>query len=157
MPGVVSLRYSALLWQYPTSPESLHAWRGLVAVFDFAVVVSDFALISNRFLQVVVTAPGHGCRERGLWREIICDFDLLRFTLQVICTLPRRTTPVGFPSFPVTPEKQNNTKENSTKGKQNKTKRPKLKLRPCRGAQQTASSVSLKSQRFCRYIMEGNF
>jgi len=35
------------------------------------VAVSDFALISNRFLQVVVAAPGHGCREIGLWREII--------------------------------------------------------------------------------------
>ena len=40
-------------------------------VFDFAVVVSDFALISSRFLQVVVAALGHGGREIGLWRKII--------------------------------------------------------------------------------------
>jgi len=35
------------------------------------VAVSDFALISNRFLQVVVAAPGHGGREIALWRDII--------------------------------------------------------------------------------------
>jgi len=38
-----------------------------------------------------------------MWREIICDFDLLRFTPQVICAPPRRTTPVGLPSFPFPP------------------------------------------------------
>jgi len=35
------------------------------------VAVSDFALISSRFFQVVVAAPAHGGREIGLWREII--------------------------------------------------------------------------------------
>ena len=57
-------------------------------------------LISNRFLQVVVAVPGHGCREGGLWREIICNLNLLRLTLQAICTPPRRTTPLGLPSLP---------------------------------------------------------
>jgi len=47
-------------------------------VFDFAVAVSDFALISSRFLQVVVAAPGHGGREIGLWREIIFYYDQMR-------------------------------------------------------------------------------
>jgi len=45
MPGVVSLRYLASLWRYPALPLSLHARRGIVAVFGFAVVVSCFALI----------------------------------------------------------------------------------------------------------------
>jgi len=44
---MVSLRYSASLWRYPASPLSLHAWRGIVAVFGFAVVVFCFALISS--------------------------------------------------------------------------------------------------------------
>jgi len=49
------------------------------------VVVSDFALISSRFLQVVVTASGHGGREIGLWREII---DCVEKNLQTsYCTL----------------------------------------------------------------------
>ena len=43
------------------------------------MAVSDFVLISNMFLQVVVAAPGHRCREIGLWREVIFDFDLSRF------------------------------------------------------------------------------
>ena len=62
--------------------------------------------------QVVVAEPVHGGREIGLWREIICDFDLLHFTLQVICAPPRRTTPMGLLSFPSAesvfpPRKQN--------------------------------------------------
>ena len=49
------------------------------------MAVSDFALISSRFLQVVVTAPGHGGREIGLWREII---DCVEKNLQTsYCTL----------------------------------------------------------------------
>jgi len=94
-PGVISSRYLTSLWQYPTSPKSLHAQHGLVAVFDFAVAVSDFALISSRFLQVVVTAPGHGGREIGLWREIICNFNQLRVTLQAICAPPVVPPPWG--------------------------------------------------------------
>ena len=67
--GVVSLRYSTSRWWYLASPQSsscpawyrctirlrcggirlrpnlLHAWRGIVAVFDFAVVVFSFTLI----------------------------------------------------------------------------------------------------------------
>ena len=51
----------------------------------------------------------------SLWREIICNFDQLCSTLQVICTPPRHTTPMGLPSFPVPPEsKQNKTKQNVT-------------------------------------------
>jgi len=48
VPGMVSLRYSALLWQYPALPLSHNAQHGIVAVFSFAVVVSCFALISSR-------------------------------------------------------------------------------------------------------------
>jgi len=88
-----------LLRPYLFTPLSLHARYGIIAVFGVAVAVSFFALISYLFLQVVVTAPGHGDRERGLWREIIYDFDLLRFTLQVICAPPCRTTPMRLPSF----------------------------------------------------------
>ena len=44
------------------------------------------------------------------WREIICDFDLLRLTLQAICAPPRRTTPMGFPSF-LSAERSKRTKE----------------------------------------------
>ena len=46
-PGVVSLRYSTSLWRYSASPQSLHARCGIVVVFDFAVAVFGFALISS--------------------------------------------------------------------------------------------------------------
>jgi len=118
-----------------------HPWCGLLTVFSHAlrglVVIAVSitpGVVSSRsshtpclgslfLLGVVVAVPVHGSREVGLWREIICDFDRLHFTLQVICTPPHCTTPVGLPSFPVTAEKQNNTKEDSTKKKtkQNKT------------------------------------
>jgi len=70
------------------------------------------SLYFSGVLQGVVTAPVYGGREIGLSREIICDFDQLRFTLQVICAPPRRTTPMGLPSFPsaenvFAPRKQN--------------------------------------------------
>jgi hypothetical protein len=45
--------------------------------------------------------------------EMICNFDQLCSTLQVICTPPCHTTPIGLPSFPLPPEsKQNKTKQN---------------------------------------------
>jgi len=47
-PSVVSLWYSASLWWYPASPVSLHARRGIVAVFGFTVAVSCFTHISSR-------------------------------------------------------------------------------------------------------------
>ena len=46
-PSMISLRYSASLWWYPSLPLSLHARRGIVAVFGFAVALSFFALISS--------------------------------------------------------------------------------------------------------------
>jgi len=80
-------------------------------------VVFGFALISDWFLQVVATAPDPGGREVGLWREIICNFDLLCFTLQVICTPPHHTTPVELPSFPVLPKARKKTQSRSNQEK----------------------------------------
>jgi hypothetical protein len=51
----------------------------------------------------------------GLWREKICNFDQLCSTLQAICTPPRHTTPMGFPSFPSAKSKQTSTKQTNTK------------------------------------------
>jgi len=98
--GMVSLQYSTSRWWYPTSPESLYAWCGLVAVFDFAVAVSNFALICNRFLQVVVAVPGHRCSEIGLSREIIFDFDLSRFNATGFVRSSSLYRPRGVSIFP---------------------------------------------------------
>jgi len=96
----LSLRYPSSLWRYPTSSVSLHAWRGLVAVSYFAAAASCLARVVVGLYRCLVAAPVYGCREVGMWREIICNFDLLRFTLQVMCAPPCRTTPMGLPSFP---------------------------------------------------------
>jgi len=93
------LRYPSLLWRYPASPLSLHAQRSLVAVSYFAAAVSSLALVVVSLYRCLVAVPVYRCREVGLWREIIRDFDLLCFILQVICAPPRRTTPMGLPSF----------------------------------------------------------
>jgi len=69
-----------------------HAWRGISVSGCWS---------QRRF---------HGCREIGLWREIICNFNPLRVTLQAICAPPRHTTPMGFPSFP-TAKQSNRTQE----------------------------------------------
>ena len=45
---VAARQYSAALWRYLALPESLHARRGIVAVFGFAVAVFGFDLISSR-------------------------------------------------------------------------------------------------------------
>ena len=58
------------------------------------------SLYFSGVIQVVVTVPVHRGREIGLWREIICNLNLLRLTLQAICAPPRRTTPLGLPSLP---------------------------------------------------------
>ena len=44
---MISLRYLASLWWYPTWPISLNARHGIVAVFKFAVAVSCFTLFSS--------------------------------------------------------------------------------------------------------------
>ena len=100
MPSVVLLRYWASRWQYPSSSLSLHAQCGIVAVFGFAVVVFFFALISYLFLQVVVIAPGHEDRDRGLWREIIFDFDLSCFNTTGFVRSSSPYHPCGASIFP---------------------------------------------------------
>ena len=64
------------------------------------MAVSGFALISNRFLQVVVAAPGHGGREIGLRREIIFDYDLMRFNTTGFVRSSSPYHPHGAPTFP---------------------------------------------------------
>ena len=98
-PSVVWLRYPASLRRYPSSPLSCHARHGLVAVSFFAVAVSFFALIVSVSLLVLVAAPGHGYREVGLWREIICDFDLLRFNTTGFMRSSSPYHPHGAPIF----------------------------------------------------------
>ena len=83
----------------------------IVTVFGFAVAVFGFAYSSKGLLRVVVAAPGHGGREIGLWREIICNFNLLRSALQAMHAPPRHTAPMGFPSFQSRPKSQNKTKQ----------------------------------------------
>ena len=81
MPSMVLLRYSASLWWYPALPLSLHAWRGIIALVGFTVVVSCFAPITSRpawypcgiwlrsggillrpYLLLVLTGGGRSCR-----------------------------------------------------------------------------------------------
>jgi len=57
-------------------------------------------------------SAGHGDREVGLWREIIFNVIQVRSGLQPICAPPRRTTPVGFPSFPSAESKQTDKQTN---------------------------------------------
>jgi len=45
--------------------------------------------------QGVVVVLVHGGREIGLWREIICNFNQLRVTLQAICAPPAVPPPWG--------------------------------------------------------------
>ena len=80
----LSLRYSASLWRYSASP-----YRCGIRLRCGGIRLRLF----NRFLQVVVAAPGHGCRERGLWREII---DCVEKNLQT----SYRALPLNF-SFPL--------------------------------------------------------
>jgi len=44
-------------------------------------------------------SAGHGDRQVGLWREIICNLHQLRSTLQATCAPPCRTSPMELPSF----------------------------------------------------------
>jgi len=69
-------------------------------VFDFAVAVSDYALISSRFLQVMVAAPGHGGREIGPWSEIICHLIHLYFSTSDYMHSSTPYHPRGVPIFP---------------------------------------------------------
>ena len=105
-----------------------HPQCGLIAVFSHtlsALVVLTVSVISGMVSSRSSHTPGVGSffifwgfmvappftgREVGLWREIICNFDLFCFTLQVICTPTRRPTPMGLPSFPST-KKHVRTKE----------------------------------------------
>jgi len=69
------------------------------------VAVFGFALISaKRFIRVVVIAPGHGGREIGLWREIIFDYDLMRFDTTGLVRSSSPYHPRGAPIFPCTAE-----------------------------------------------------
>ena len=154
-PSVVLLWYSASRWRYPSSPLSLHARHGVVAVFGFVVAVSFFALISYLFLQVVVAALGHGDRERGLWREIIFDCDLMCFDTSGLVHSSSPYHPRGAPIFPCYRRKSRIAqKENLTKRKRNKTKQTATVQR---GSKQPASSVGPKSQQFVDISWKGNF
>jgi len=50
---------------------------GLIAVSYFAAAASYLARVVVGLYRCLVAAPVYGCREVGMWREIICDFDLV--------------------------------------------------------------------------------
>jgi hypothetical protein len=72
------------------------SYRALVSV-----VSSLKSLARSRGVVTLVgrSAGLRMCGKVGVWREIICNFDPLCSALQAIYTPPRRTTPMGFPSF----------------------------------------------------------
>jgi len=67
----VAVSFFALIVAVSFFAVAVSCFALIVAVSFFAAAVSCLALIVLGSLQVLVAAPVHGCREVGLWREII--------------------------------------------------------------------------------------
>jgi len=78
---------------------------------------SHIPCVGSLFLGSGGHSAGHGDREVGLWREIICNFNLLHSALQAMYAPPHHTAPMGFPAFQSRLKSQNKTKQTNSKSR----------------------------------------
>ena len=108
-PGVVLLRYPSLLRRYPASPlslrypSSLRRYPTSPLSLQYPSSLRQYPASPLSFVgsyRCLVAAPVHGCREVGLWREIIFDFDLSRFNTTGFVRSSSPYRPRGVSIFP---------------------------------------------------------
>jgi len=116
----------------------------IIAVSFFAAAVSCLALIVLGSLQVLVAEPVHRCRDVGLWREIIFDFDLSRFNTTGFVRSYSPYRPRGVSIFPDR-RRSMHTKERNKQDRNQGSQRMTQKI----GKPENALTVPKETNRLC--------